>query len=162
MDRPRIRMARQDDAEAVTAMLANLAQDIGDEDRFCSDAETIARHGFGARSLFTSQIAETETGAVGLALYFPVFSTTRGLPGLYVQDLWVSFTARGQGLGRALLAAAAAQANAEWGAEYLGLTVYHDNEGAQAFYQLLGFAAGENECPMTLDGAPFQQLRKSQ
>ena len=41
---------------------------------------------------------------VGFALFFPTFSTFRGQPGLYLEDLFVRPEHRGRGIGKALLA----------------------------------------------------------
>ena len=45
--------------------------------------------------------------AVGFALFFPTFSTFRGQPGLYLEDLFVRPEHRGRGIGKALIAAVA-------------------------------------------------------
>ena len=44
---------------------------------------------------------------VGCALWFLNFSTWRGIHGIYLEDLFVSESQRGSGLGKALLAALA-------------------------------------------------------
>ena len=157
-----IRAAEKGDAQIVADMLTILAREIGDAERFCSTTEIIARYGFGENALFHSMIAlqDCESGIdpIGLALFFPTFSTTRGQPGLYIQDLWVSDRARGKGLGRQLLKATIKQAEKKWNAAYLSLTVYADNPTAAAFYRRLGFKQGDNDCPMMLDGAAFNNL----
>jgi ribosomal protein S18 acetylase RimI-like enzyme len=154
-----IRMGRAEDAAAIAGMLQALADDIGDGDIFRTDEATIRRHGFGTAPLFHCMIATQDQAYTGLALYFPGFSTTMAAPGLYVQDLWVSGQARGAGLGKRLLAAAAAHAAETWGAQYLALTVYEDNPRAQKFYQSLGFTAQESENTMRLRGGSFQALK---
>ena len=155
----RIKLAGADDAAAVADMLMRLAHEIGDAHRFRSDAETIHRHGFRDSPLFRSMIAERAGDHLGLALYFPAFSTTRGMPGLYVQDLWIAESERGTGLGRQLLAEATRHASQEWDARYLTLTVYADNTGAGAFYERLGFTTSAGERPLALDGSAFEQLK---
>ena len=55
-------------------------------------------------------IARQDGKPVGLALFFFEFSTWRGRPGVYVQDLYVAADMRGTGLGRRLLEAVAARA----------------------------------------------------
>ena len=75
----------------------------------------------------------------GAVLFSPVFSTIRGAPGLYVSDLWVSDEARGKGLGRGLLAAAADRAGGLWHADWMSLAVYHSSDASRRFYDRLGF-----------------------
>ncbi len=48
-------------------------------------------------------IGEVDSAAQGFALFFHNFSTWRGRPGLYLEDLFVRPAARGHGLGKALL-----------------------------------------------------------
>jgi GNAT superfamily N-acetyltransferase len=48
-------------------------------------------------------IAEYEGEAAGFALYFHNYSTFKGKPGLYLEDLFVKPELRGRGIGRALL-----------------------------------------------------------
>ncbi|MDP6692024.1 MAG: GNAT family N-acetyltransferase [Alphaproteobacteria bacterium] len=56
---------------------------------------------------FECLIAEHGGVPVGLCLFFHNYSTWEGRAGLYVEDLFVEPTLRGQGLGRDLMAAVA-------------------------------------------------------
>lgn len=93
---------------------------------------------FAPRPLLHALIADQ-----GMVIYFPEFSTHRGLPGVYVQDLYVAPQARGQGLARALLKATLA--HQDWDARFLALTVAHDNALARSFYAKAGFASRGSE-----------------
>lgn len=153
-----VRLATPEDAAAIAAMLARLADETGDGARFASTPETIVVHGFGAAALFGTFLAEHAGRPAGVAVFVRHFSTTRGAPGVYVQDLWTSPEARGRGLGAALLAAVAAHARDTWGARYLALTTHGHNDKARAFYGRFGFVAHPDDVPMTLDGAGFDSL----
>lgn len=153
-----IRLAIPEDAGAVAAMLSRLAQETGDGARFASTPDTIRAHGFGPDALFDTLIAEPRGRPDGVAVCVRHFSTTRGQPGVYVQDLWISPAARGGGLGAALLAAVADHARTGWGARYLALTTHGHNKRARAFYARFGFIAHPDDVPMTLDGAAFDAL----
>ena len=59
---------------------------------------------FGDRPAAEALIAETAQGPLGFALFFHNFSTWTGKRGLYLEDLYVTPEARGQGVGSALLA----------------------------------------------------------
>ncbi len=48
-------------------------------------------------------IGEIDSVSQGFALFFHNFSTWKGKPGLYLEDLFVRPSARGHGLGKALL-----------------------------------------------------------
>ena len=85
----------------------------------------------------------------GLVVYFPEFSTWKGRPGVFIQDLYVVPEVRGTGLGRRLLDAVKADA-AGWGAVYVKLTVHGEQPGAVAFYKRLGFQTREDELTLVL------------
>lgn len=153
-----IRLAIADDAATIVALLGRLADETGDGAHFATNAQTIRAHGFGQGALFETLIAEQDGRATGIALFFRHFSTTRGQPGVYVQDLWTAPDLRGQGLGTRLLAAVARYSRAGWGACYLALTSHRHNDVARAFYAGLGFAATRDDVPMTLESAGFAAL----
>jgi len=156
-----IRLATKDDTEAVVTMLTQLASDLGSEDHFLSTREAIAEYGFGTRPMFECFVAERENSNLGLALFFPIFSTNRAKPGVYVQDLWISGDARGQGLGRRMLAEVVNYGAQNWDATYLSLMVYADNIKAREFYRKLGFDKCENDVSKALDGDAFARLKSA-
>ena len=156
-----IRPARPEDAGAILAMLRRLAQELGFADRFASDEAAVRRYGFGAEACFSAVLAEADGASCGMALFLRHFSTTRGMPGIYVQDLWIAPEVRGQRLGERLLARVARDGAEQWGAGYLALGVHRDNPEATRFYARLGFAADPNDQPMALDGAAFRELAEA-
>jgi len=153
-----IRVASPADAPVIVAMLARLADETGDGARFASTPDTVRAHGFGPAALFQTMIAEQDSQTTGIALFFRHYSSTRGQPGVYVQDLWTAPDARGQGLGARLLAAVADHARRGWGACYMALTTHGHNDAARSFYARLGFTAQADDVPMALDGAGFAGL----
>jgi GNAT superfamily N-acetyltransferase len=62
---------------------------------------------FGDAPALFGHVAEVDGDVVGCALWFLNFSTWRGIHGIYLEDLFVSESQRGSGLGKALLAALA-------------------------------------------------------
>jgi ribosomal protein S18 acetylase RimI-like enzyme len=91
----------------------------------------------------------------GMAFYYPDFSTHRGEPGVYIQDLYVSPQARGTGLARALLAAV--MRNQAWGARFMTLGVSPENIAATRFYAKTGFTPRGYDM-MILDGSSLEDL----
>lgn len=136
----------------VMAGLRALAQDL--KDPFHATAERVEHALFGAQSFAFALLAAGR----GIALCSPIFSTFQGAALVFVSDLWVAGSARGQGLGRALLAAAAREGQARWQANALRLTVYDDNAQAIAFYHRMGFTLREKDRIAALTGAPFAAL----
>jgi len=151
MDNISIRPATAEEAPVIHRLLTELEQSLGAQDLVKRKEADILRYGFSQAPLFEALIAWQGERPVGLALYFSEFSTWRGSPGVYVQDLYVSNDVRGSGLGRQLMDSLIERSRS-WGATYCKLAVYNDNEAALAFYRHLGFHVSENETILLLDG----------
>ena len=94
-------------------------------------------HLFGPRPFAEVLLAEAAGAVVGFALFFHSYSTFLGRPGLYLEDLFVLPEHRGEGLGKALLAALARLA-VERDCGRLEWSVLNWNEPAIRFYESLG------------------------
>jgi GNAT superfamily N-acetyltransferase len=82
-------------------------------------------------------IAERDGEAEGFALYFTSYSTFLAKNGIYLEDLYVSPSSRGQGIGTALLRRLA-QIALDRGAGRLEWSVLDWNEKAIALYRKMG------------------------
>ena len=102
-----IRPARPDDVPTIASLIRELAVYEKLEDQAKATDEDLARHLFGDRPAAEVLIAEVEGAPVGFALFFSTFSTFRGQPGIYLEDLFVRPEHRGKGIGKALLASLA-------------------------------------------------------
>ena len=121
-----LRRAGPRDAASLNAGLRALSQSMGDVHR--ADDGQVARALGGA---CCAVLAEAGGELAGAAVFSPLFSTTRGMAGAYVSDLWVGPHWRGAGLGQRLLAMVRNEAARAWGAGFLRLGVYADNTGAR-------------------------------
>jgi len=144
-----IRPATAEDAGVVHRLLKDLAASLGKSASITSTAADIERYGFGERPRFEALLAFEGEEAIGLALYFFEFSTWRGRPGVYVQDLYVAPRMRGRGLGRDLMEAVSKRSR-ELGGTYVKLSVYDGNEQAIGFYRTLGFEICDDEQVLAL------------
>ena len=99
--------------------------------------ETLLPQLFGARPAAEAMVGEVDGQVVAFALYFTNFSTFLGLPGLYLEDLYVQPAHRGTGLGKALLKALGALAVAR-GCGRLEWSVLDWNANAIRFYEGMG------------------------
>lgn len=148
------RLAVAQDAASLHALLCGLATHDGTSAP--GDVASLVAHGFGAHPLFRAVLAEDQGRMLGMVLFYPCYSTLRGKPGLFVEDLFVRPAARGTGLGRSLIAAALRVA--DWGPVYVTLGVDPGNATAQAFYARLGFARRGYDL-MLLEGAGLTTLQ---
>ncbi|MDE2746074.1 MAG: GNAT family N-acetyltransferase [Chloroflexota bacterium] len=132
-----IREAVPNDAQTILDFIVGLAE-FENEPRSIVEAtvESISRDGFGDNRLFETLIAERDGEPLGMALFFPHYSTWTGTPVLYLEDLFVKQEARGSGAGFALMQALAEIAEAR-GWKRLDLSVLDWNP-ARRFYHRLG------------------------
>lgn len=113
---------------------------------------------FGPRPAAEAVIAEDAEGkALGFALFFQNFSTWTGLPGLYLEDLYVTPAARGAGVGKALLrhladiAVTRGYARFEW-------SVLDWNQPAIDFYRAMGAVGMEEWTVQRVTGEALHAL----
>lgn len=159
-----IRHAVEADCPAMMALIRELAEFERLLDLVTVDETDLRRDGFGEVPRFRCLLAEQEgecgaSEAVGLLLYFPIYSTFAGEAGLYVEDLVVRRAARGRGIGRALLAACAAEAQRQ-GCARLQLAVLEWNAPARRLYEGLGFGQPANWQTYGLVGHEFTALAR--
>jgi len=131
-----IRPARAADVPTLLRLIRELAAFEQAEDKVVATEASLLAEGFGPRPAFEALLAEVESRAVGFALFFHNFSTWQGRRGLYIEDLYVSPSARGLKVGERLVRACAALA-VQRGCPRLDLQVLDWNP-ARGFYQRLG------------------------
>lgn len=156
-----IRPAAPADLPLIAALIRELAdyEKLAHEVRF--DQAVLGEKLFGARPYAEVVIGEVGGVAQGFALFFHNFSTFEGRPGIYLEDLFVRPAARGEGLGKALLAHLAALA-VERDCARLEWSVLDWNEPAIGFYRKLGARPMAEWTTMRLDGAALAQLGAAQ
>ncbi len=153
----RIRLAVVDDAERILEGLLGIADTVGERHLVKSTVDDIRRYGFGAEPAFQALIAEAGETFAGMCLFFPIFSTWMGRPGVYVQDLYVDPRFRGRAIGEKLLQRTAALCRQEGGV-YLRLSVDTGNAAAIRFYERSGIAHSPSEQTHKIVGDAFFAL----
>ena len=133
----RIRPAEAADVPVIAELIRGLARYEKLEDQVSLTEEGLAESLFGKHRYAETLIAEEDGAPVGFALFFHNFSTFLGLPGVYLEDLFVIPDYRGRGVGRALLKELARLA-VERGCGRLEWSVLDWNSGAIGFYERLG------------------------
>jgi GNAT superfamily N-acetyltransferase len=132
-----IRPCVEGDAESLVNLVRELAVYERLEQFARATADDFRRHLFGPRPVAEAIVAEADGQPVGFALFFTTFSTFRGQPGIYLEDLFVQPHHRGKGVGKRLLAAVASRA-VERGCGRLNWSVLDWNEPSIGFYLSLG------------------------
>lgn len=131
-----IRFATADDCGLILQFVRELAVYEKAPNAVVATEDDFRRYGFGAERHFEVLIASLGGEPVGFALFLPDFSTWRGRPGIFLEDLFVREAARGHGVGRALIARLASIA-LERDATALHFNVLNWNP-ARGFYHRLG------------------------
>jgi GNAT superfamily N-acetyltransferase len=128
-----LREATADDLDEITALIRELAEYEHMVDDVVLDAEQVRGHLFGPDPAARVLLAEVDGEVAGFALWFRTFSTFLGVPGIWLEDLFVRPQHRGSGLGQALLHALRQRTDGrvEW-------SVLDWNEPSIGFYQALG------------------------
>jgi GNAT superfamily N-acetyltransferase len=151
-----IRPVNRTDVPAIVAMVHELAEYEKAADECHLTAEQLEAALFAERPALFGHVALTAGEPVGMALWFLNFSTWRGVHGVYLEDLYVRPSARGAGIGRALLATLAAVC-AERGYERLDWWVLHWNP-AREFYHAIEAVAMDEWVPYRLTGPALHAL----
>ncbi|KAF2154365.1 GCN5-related N-acetyltransferas-like protein [Myriangium duriaei CBS 260.36] len=94
---------------------------------------------------------------VGMALYFTNYSTWRGAPGIYLEDLFVRPVFRGRGYGTTLIAALAKETKAIGGAR-LEWSCLSWNEPSLKFYKGLGAEIKDGWVVLRCEGEALEKL----
>jgi GNAT superfamily N-acetyltransferase len=137
----KLRPALPQDVPQILAFIRELAAYEREPDAVLATEQDLLRDGFGPGKVFDCLIADwSEAGstmAAGFALYFHNYSTWRGHAGIHLEDIYVTPSLRGKGIGRALIARVAAIA-AEEGCPRLQWDVLEWNTPAIGFYEKMG------------------------
>ena len=132
-----IRSAIAEDVPLILSFIRDLADYEKLPHEVVATEERLRHALFGPRPYAEVVIASEADQPVGFALFFHNFSTFLGLPGIYLEDLFVQPAARGRGIGRRLLSHLARLAR-DRGCGRLEWAVLDWNEPAIEFYRRLG------------------------
>ena len=156
----KIRQAEVADVAEILALIKELALYEHLLDEVVATEEVLKETLFGINSPAEVQLAYAEDGILGFALYFRTFSTFLGRPGIYLEDLYVRESARGRGVGEALLRQLADR-TLEIGGGRLEWAVLNWNEPAIGFYQKMGAAPLNEWTTYRVTGENLQELAKN-
>jgi GNAT superfamily N-acetyltransferase len=154
-----LRPGGRSDVPLVLALIHELATYERAPDAVVTTEEDLVRDGFGEAPLFRTLIAELDGQPVGFAFYFLAYSTWRGQPTLYLEDLFVRPAARGHGAGKALMQELAREA-ARLGCARFVWQVLDWNEPALRFYESIGAEVVREWLTCRLEGEALRALAR--
>ena len=134
-----IRFATPRDADVIVRFVRGLAEYEREPEAVVLTPEVLRAQMESADPPFECLIAE-HGEAAGFALFFRNYSTWRGRPGLFLEDLFVAPEYRRKGIGRALLRRLAA-ISVQRGYGRMEWSVLDWNTPAHEFYRALGAVA---------------------
>jgi GNAT superfamily N-acetyltransferase len=155
-----VRPAGQHEVPVILDFIRGLAKYEHLEHELIATEAILRQSLFGPRPYAEVVFACLNEEPVGFALFFHNFSTFLGLPGIYLEDLFVRPEARGHGVGRALLkwlAATAVRRNCgrlEW-------SVLDWNEPSIRFYRNLGAVPMDEWTTFRVSGPALTQLAEA-
>ncbi|MCW2572142.1 MAG: family acetyltransferase [Frankiales bacterium] len=152
-----IRAATPADVPTILELIHGLAAYEREPDAVEATGPMISTALFGATAVASCHVAELDGQVVGFALWYVTFSTWKGKPGLWLEDLFVRPEARGHGLGKALLQRLAAVC-VERGYARFEWWVLDWNVDAQGFYRSIGARPEDEWTVWRLDGTALATL----
>ena len=132
-----LRPAQVNDVTAIVGLIRELADFEQLSHLVKVTPEILRPQLFGERPMAEAMVAEVDGKIVAFALFFSNFSTFLGLPGLYLEDLYVQPAQRQLGIGTALLTRLA-QLAVERGCGRFEWSVLDWNVNAINFYEKMG------------------------
>nr|BFD59418.1 GNAT family N-acetyltransferase [Bdellovibrio sp. CKG001]BFD62798.1 GNAT family N-acetyltransferase [Bdellovibrio sp. HM001] len=155
-----IRKAQKNDVPTILKFIKLLAEYEKLAHEVVADENLLESQLFGEKSPVQVLIADLNEQPVGFALYFYNFSTFLGRKGIYLEDLFVLPETRGQGVGKRLLQALAAQAVAE-GCGRVEWSVLDWNKPAIDFYKSIGAVPMDEWTVYRLTGQNLENFARS-
>ena len=155
-----IRPATAADVPVILALIRELAAYEREPDAVVATEADLLRDGFGPAPRFHVLLAEWGGEPAGFAFYFFTYSTWRGQPLLYLEDLFVRPEHRRRKIGLAFMRRLARLAVDQGCARFVW-QVLDWNEPAIRFYQALGAPAHAEWVTMRLEGEALARLAEA-
>jgi GNAT superfamily N-acetyltransferase len=130
-----IRFAKPEDVPQILDLIRELAEYEKEPQEVTITEEEMVKDGF-EDNLYKCLVAEKENQILGIALYYPRYSTWKGRT-IHLEDFIVKEEARGGGVGMQLFERVIFESN-KFGAKRLEWMVLEWNEPAIKFYKKIG------------------------
>lgn len=151
-----IRVGKKEDLPRVFELIKELALFEKAPDEVTNTVARMEAEGFGANPVYGFFVAETRNGIVGLSLYYWRYSTWKGKR-LYLEDIIVTESERGKGLGKLLFDRTMQHALDE-NCSGMMWQVLDWNEPAIKFYEKYGTRFDDEWINCNLERAQLEKL----
>ena len=152
-----VRPAKPDDVSLIWQLIHELAVYEKLENVMSSTEEDLRSTLFGSNPYAEVLLAFVDDQAAGFALFFHNYSTFKGKPGIYLEDLFVRPEFRGKGAGKELFRGVARIAN-ERNCARMEWAVLDWNKLAIDFYEKLNASPLSDWILYRLDGEGLKQV----
>ena len=152
-----IRFAVKEDVPVILSLIKHLAEYEKMLDNVSATEEALTNTLFGPKTYAETILAEVDGKVAGFALFFHNYSTFLASPGIYLEDLCVLESYRGQGIGQALLSYLA-KLCIERDCSHFEWQVLDWNEDAIRFYESNGAEIKRSWLPVRVSGDELKQL----
>ena len=152
-----VKRFEREDVEAVLGLLSEFAEYEKLSDYLEVTEERIEQAFFADASVVEGLVAFVDEKVAGYAFFFPNFASFRGQRGFYLEDIYITETYRGKGVGEAMLRELARLA-ASRGYERIDFVVLDWNTTAIGFYKKLGAVMDESERHFKFTDDSFRTL----
>ena len=153
-----LRKGVKSDLPRVLELIKELATFERAPDEVINTVEMMEHDGFGPNPIYGFYVAENENGIVGLALYYYRYSTWKGRR-LYLEDIIVTESERGKGIGK-LLFDKTLEVTLQENCSGMVWQVLDWNEPAIVFYKKYGSTLGQEWINCALEKEQIEKLLK--
>jgi GNAT superfamily N-acetyltransferase len=158
MNPVKIREGRKEDLPRVLELVKELAKYEKAPHEVINTVAQMEKDGFGPNPVFGFFVCENKNGIVGLSLYYWRYSTWKGKR-LYLEDIIVTESERGKGLGKILFDRTMEKALEE-NCSGMMWQVLDWNEPAINFYKKYGTHMGQEWINCNLEAAQIKEILK--
>lgn len=152
-----IRLAKPSDLPAIIELMREFAEFEKLLEYFVATEEKLGLALFGDGAFAEAFVAETDGKLAAYAIFFPYLATFRAQRGLFLEDIFITKSQRGEGLGEKMLRAVARRAK-ERGFERIDFHVLDWNTPAIGFYERFGAEHHDDETHFKFIDEAFRKL----
>jgi len=155
----KIREMQPDDLAAVIKLMKGFAA-FERLSKYCTTTRKRLFNVMFGKSAFVGGLVGEDSGKIiAYSLFYPNYATFRGQRGTYLEDIYISPTHQGKGIGEAMIRKIAKSAKRQ-GCERIDFQVLDWNTAAIGFYEKLGAIRDDTERHFKFTDKAFDRLAR--